>query len=225
MRRGGGIYAHNTLRANLKLATFAPRDEAGRITSEKDVIISGHLSARDALHRLLAARPVAVILRESLERLLSHYYFLKSYEPNSLKEVGSPIASRLNESGLSEVARDPGLLAFFKDHYLRRLDPEWDHESQRKPCAYLALEFLKGRDMVGVTSRMEWFIGSIEKLLGASLHHKDRSIYGNRRDQLTSMYGFRKIKREEVSTETIKLPGKATRIDRMIYGYALSRCI
>lgn len=226
LQKTGGSTIHHLLMSHVPGAVFAARDASGWITSAGDgdwrgKIISGH--TRASFVRKIGGRPsVVTLLREPVERLLSHFYFIKSYTRGHLDTFGSPVLSRMKEMSLSDLLGDAEISGLLRDYYTRYLDPMHDTtaDPEAAPDVGRALGFLQSCDLVGVMDRLPRFASELLRRLGVEA---DVPIpFVNQRDKLKEQPGFEPVKMEEVTPEMHGLLRELTKHDRVLFDYASS---
>jgi len=157
-----------------------------------------------------------------LERLISHYYFLSSYEKENIREYNVPRLERIHGSSLQEILRDEDCASFFSNYCLRKLDPQYDPSKGTRPSLGRACRFISMCDVVGVTSKMGDFCAEISSLLGAQVDGQDVPFM-NSRKQISDLPGFVTANRETLDFSDIKLAEKVVREDRLLYDLAFAR--
>lgn len=186
------------------------------------MVISGHTTASEIARNIPRPFRIAVLLREPIERLLSHYYFLSSYEKENIQKYNVALLERICSQNLREVLCDKDCADFFSNYYLKRLDPQYDPREGTRPSLRRAWRFLSECDVVGVTSKMDDFCAEISNLLGAQVDRQDVP-FANSRKEISDLPGFMTINRENLELLDIKLAEKIVKKDRFLYDFALSR--
>jgi len=159
VQKTGGTTVHSLLQEIFPADRFAERTRAGHVVWDSfrdsdDAIVSGHVTAAEVRHHIKHPR-IFTVLREPESRLLSHYYFLKSHSAALLESYGSPLLLRIKAMSLEEFLEDAEIEAWFRDFYVKILDPERD---QNGADLHRARAFLSRCEVIGTTDELASFV-------------------------------------------------------------------
>lgn len=224
LHKTGGTSFDAFLRRILPTHRFAPRDGAGKIApAALDAgydAYSGHYRAAE-----MASLPndliKITILREPTERLLSHYYFHKSYRVENIARFGRPLLLKTKTSSLGLLLEDAEYVDFYSRFYVKALDP--DYRGHGKPSLERALDFLSGFDAIGVTSRLQTLMAQVAARLGASLPGDAPML--NSRKALEGLDGFEQAAIEPLTAAQLARIEDIVGEDRILYDFALTRAM
>ncbi len=224
LQKTGGTSFHRLLTRHFPGERFVERDRSGKPavspgTDYRGRIISGHVTAH-FVSRLEGRVRVVTVLRDPVERLLSHFYFLKSYTREHLETYENPLLLRLKEMDLATFLGDPAMSEQSADVYVRALDPDFDAaESAGAPAdPGRAMAFLDTCEVVGVTPCLTGF--AREVFLRWGIAGEWEIPFENRRRDLESQPGFEPVEEDEITPDLRDRLEELTRRDRLVYEHA-----
>lgn len=225
LHKTGGTTVRDYLERALPDRQFARTDGVGYVQdiaaeAQNCDVVSGHLTAYD-MSRIERPAFKMIVLREPVERLLSHYYFHKSYTADHIRTYGRDLLVKTKEKPLGELLDDDEYRDFYSAFYAKRLDPEYAGSGE--PMLERAMSNLGSFDVIGITSRMPEFLDSVSAALGTEPASHDVAL--NARRDRVHQEGFEFADREPLSdTDLIKIEALIGP-DRHLYNFAVSRAV
>lgn len=231
----GGATLHQLLCPNFQTDTIYPeRGSSHERFNGEDMeaykLISGHFTA-DQCRKIPDKKVVFTLLRDPKQRLLSHYYFLKSHRKEFILNIGYDMEALLSKeldlfSFLTdERIRNSPLVDNVMTRYLS--DAELINPSGRIQNEELVVESAKRRiDALDGICILEHFHDSLRLLfsmLGLPLPSTiDRHMSF---ESLTTYSHCEPVEREKITIEIDEALDALTHLDRQVYLHALKRFV
>jgi len=227
LHKTGGTSLLSLIKQLLPSAKFAPTDRSGNVDlryleDPQTKVVAGHITAYD-LSSSKRSKAVVTVLREPIERLLSHIYFIKSYTKDHLSSFNRPELNEMKEKPISELIYSNDFYQRFSNYYIKRLDPEFDHlacsADGREPSFERALNFVKLCRVVGTTNHMVDFARDLLRLTNTR-----KNIIlptENARSTMQKLSGFERPTTEPIQARDLEYLETILSLDRKLYNYIL----
>ncbi|MCG6858252.1 MAG: sulfotransferase family 2 domain-containing protein [Salaquimonas sp.] len=227
LQKTGGTTVEHLLRSWFRDRNFASRDRTGKIAVDvlrgSDMILSGHFLASE-LPPIADDAIVTTVLREPVERLLSHCYFLKSYTEDHLAGFGDSFLLEVKRTPLAELVASEVFAHRFGDFYVRKLDPKYQWEQPRSLASpQRALRFLERCNVIGITNRLDDYIHRLMRKLQVPEEAEIPRL--NARSDIARLEGFEAVERESLDEHTIETIEALLARDRKLYNCALAMVV
>jgi hypothetical protein len=199
-------------------------------TMRRYALIRGHFDL-PTLRRIDQSRFVLTFLREPSARILSLYYYWRSYTPDLHHAISSGAA----------LAASMGLLDWLRceatevrdsidNHYVRRLLGDYCASAASDPlqddpqgCLDRALAALDGLGFVGLTEAMDASLQALARRLGFTRPLVAQLVNVTDANAGASSATFRRVRREPITPEIRAELDRLTRLDRVLYERARAR--